>query len=220
MFRTHVLPWLIWIFYRLWFGTWRLHVIESPGLKKALADGEKIVFAHWHGTELAIVSLIRTYRIATMTSTSKDGELMDFTVRRFGGATSRGSSTRGGIGALKGLIRLMSNGYRASMAVDGPKGPLHVVKPGVFELSRLAQARIVAMGSAASREIVFQKSWNKATLPKPFSRVVVYFGEPWPVITKDQSAKDEKMALRLADEISRACVTAAEHLTSKGSKTL
>ncbi len=176
MFRSYVLPWLVWVFYRLWTATWRVRLIESPGLQEAKERGERLIFAHWHGTELHIVPLVRPYRIATMTSTSKDGQLIDFTIRKFGGATSKGSSTRGGIGALKGLVRLIvQQDYRGSMAVDGPKGPLHMVKPGVFELSRLAGARIVPMGSAASSAIVFEKSWNKASLPKPFSRVVVCF---------------------------------------------
>lgn len=214
MFRSYVLPWLVWVFYRLWTATWRVRLIESPGLQEAKERGERLIFAHWHGTELHIVPLVRPYRIATMTSTSKDGQLIDFTIRKFGGATSKGSSTRGGIGALKGLVRLIvQQDYRGSMAVDGPKGPLHMVKPGVFELSRLAGARIVPMGSAASSAIVFEKSWNKASLPKPFSRVVVCFSEPWPVITKQQSPKDEALARSLADQISSACETAAKHLT-------
>lgn len=209
-----MLPWLVWILYRLWTATWRVRLVEAPGLVEAKKRGDRLIFAHWHGTELHIVPLVRPYRIATMTSTSKDGQLIDFTIRKFGGATSKGSSTRGGIGALKGLVRLMTkSGYRASMAVDGPKGPIHVVKPGVFELSRLADARIVPMGSASSNAFVFEKSWNKASLPKPFSRVVVCFSEPWPAIAKDQSPKDEDLAHRLAREISSACRSAADHLT-------
>lgn len=213
MFRRFVLPWLVWMFYRLWTATWRVKLIESPGLKAAKERGDRLIFAHWHGTELHIVPLVRPYKIATMTSTSKDGQLIDFAIRKFGGATSKGSSTRGGIGALKGLVRLIGEGYRASMAVDGPKGPIHVVKPGVFELSRLAHARIVPMGSAASNSIVFQKSWNKASLPKPFSQVVVFFAEPWEEIGKSQSAKDPELSKRLASEISKACVSAEGLLT-------
>ena len=212
MFRTRVLPWVVWVFYRLWMATWRVTIIESEGLKRALAAGKPLVFAHWHGIELAIVSLVRPYRIATMVSTSKDGELMDFVIRRFGGATSRGSSTRGGIGALKGLLRLMSGGYQASLAVDGPKGPLHKVKPGVLELSRLAEAHIVPMGAAATRKIVFEKSWNKAFLPKPFSRVCIVFTEPWAPITKEQSAKDPGLAEQLERYIANACQAAETHL--------
>lgn len=212
MFRTYVLPWLIWIFYRLWSGTWRLRCIETPALTEAKRSGVPLAFAHWHGQELCILPLIRPYRIATMTSTSKDGQLIDFAIRRLGGATSRGSSTRGGIGALKGLVRLMKSGFRASMAVDGPKGPLHRVKPGIFELSRLAQAQIVPMGAACSRKHIFSRSWNLAELPLPFSRVTVIFGEPWPPLTRSESPKDPALAERLEREISIACQRASEHL--------
>lgn len=213
MFRQYVLPWLTWIFYRLWTATWRVELVESQGMKDAIAKGEPLIFAHWHGIELSIVPLVRPYRIATMTSTSKDGQLIDFTIRKFGGATSKGSSTRGGVGALKGLVRLMvKDGFSASMAVDGPKGPLHEVKPGVFELSRLAGARIVPLGAASNRRFVFHKSWNKAFLPKPFARVRVVFHEPWAPITKEQSAKDAELGQRLKLEISSACQAAEAHL--------
>jgi lysophospholipid acyltransferase (LPLAT)-like uncharacterized protein len=212
MFRSRILPWLVWIFYRCWSLTWRIECIESPGLLEAKSKGEPLIFAHWHGDELCIVPLVTPFKIATMTSTSQDGALIDYTIRKLGGATSRGSSTRGGVGALKGLVRLMHSGYRASMAVDGPKGPLHKVKPGVFELSRLADAQIVPMGAACSRAIVFEKSWNKARLPKPFSRIHVVFSEPWPALTRDNNAKDPALAERLEREIAKACKQAGEHL--------
>ncbi|NJL25991.1 MAG: lysophospholipid acyltransferase family protein [Calothrix sp. SM1_5_4] len=212
MFRRYVLPWLVWLLYRLWTWTWRYELVESEGLRAALRSGDPLIFAHWHGSELCIVPLVGHYRIATMTSTSKDGQLIDFVIGKLGGATSRGSSTRGGVGALKGLVRLVGQGYRASMAVDGPKGPLHEVKPGVFELSRLAKARIVPVGASASNAIVFEKSWNKAALPKPFAKVRVWFGEPWPPLTKELSPKDPALGARLGAEISNACMRAGEHL--------
>ena len=212
MFRALILPWLVWFFYRVWTWTWRIECLESTGMKRALETGDPLIFAHWHGDELCIVPLVTRYKIATMTSTSKDGQLIDFVIRRLGGATSRGSSTRGGVGALKGLVRLMRDGFRASMAVDGPKGPLHQVKPGVFELSRLAGAKIVAVGGATSNAIVFQRSWNKAKLPRPFARVAVCFSEPWPELTRDGAVRDPALARRLAGEIAKACQRASDHL--------
>lgn len=212
MFRQYILPWLTWLFYRIWTGTWRIQLVEDQNFQDALKRGDPIIFAHWHGHELAIVPLVSHYRIATMTSTSKDGQLIDFTIRRLGGATSRGSSTRGGIGALKGLVRLVGEGYRASMAVDGPKGPIYQAKPGVFELSRLAHAHIVPVGVANSRAITFKKSWNKAQLPLPFAKVVVRLGEPWRPMTREESPKDPAHAQRLEADISKACQHAATHL--------
>ena len=147
-----------------------------------------------------------------MTSTSKDGRPHRFHHPQTQRRHQPGLFHQGGVGALKGLVRLMREGHCASMAVDGPKGPLHKVKPGVFELSRLAGVRIVPMGAASSNVIVFQKSWNKAYLPKPFARVHVYFSEPWAPISRDDDAKDTKLAERLAADIAQACQSASENL--------
>ena len=214
MFRRIVLPRLVWWLYRLWTWTWRVTFLEHEAFTEAKEKGEPIVFAHFHGSELCLVPLVTRYRVATMTSTSKDGELIDFVIRRLGGATSRGSSTRGAVGALKGLVRLVTKGYRASMAVDGPKGPIFKVKPGVFEVSRLAHAKIVPAGAACSHQFVFEKSWNKAQMPYPFSRVVIRFGEPWAPFTRDDDPRDPVTTARLEGEIASACQRAAEHLRS------
>lgn len=216
MFRRYVLPWLVWIFYRLWTASWRIQIIESEEMKAALQSGEPLVLAHWHGDELCVVHLVTRYKIATMTSTSKDGQLIDFVVHKLGGATSRGSSTRGGVAALKGLVRLVNQGYRGSVAVDGPKGPIYQVKPGIFELSRLTKAKIFPVGAACDRSFIFHKSWNKAKLPKLFSRVVIYFGEPLAAINREESPKSDELAQRLSTGIWNACKTAAEHLPSVG----
>ncbi|MGE0763212.1 MAG: lysophospholipid acyltransferase family protein [Bdellovibrionales bacterium] len=205
--KRRVLPGLVYWFYRLWTASWRVRLVEPAGMRNA--EGP-LIFAHWHGDELAITHLVPTYRIATMTSTSSDGSLIDHVIQRLGGATSRGSSTRGGVSALKGLIRLLRQNFNASMAVDGPKGPLHKVKPGVFELSRLAKARVVPVGVASSSAFIFQKSWNKAKLPKPFARVVVTFGTPWPALTAEDDIRAQVLAQRLERALSDAHHQAAK----------
>jgi lysophospholipid acyltransferase (LPLAT)-like uncharacterized protein len=210
MWRRHILPFLAYWVYVFWSSTWRIKIVEAERLKDLKRNGDPLIFAHWHGDELAILHLVKTYKIATMTSTSADGSLINSLIHRFGGASSRGSSTRGGIAALKGLIRLMRAGYRASLALDGPKGPIHVVKPGVFELSRLASAYVVPMGVGASSTIVFKKSWNQAHLPKPFARVAVVFGEPWEPLTKQIDPREPELARQLAVELSDAHHQAAK----------
>src|SRR5690606_18737721 len=109
----------------------------------------------WHGDELAVLHLVKRYRLATMTSTSKDGAIIDYVIRKLGGDTSRGSSTRGAVTALKGLVRLGRSGRVLSLAVDGPKGPIYEPKPGVFELSKLCGAAIVPVGVAVTKAHVF-----------------------------------------------------------------
>lgn len=205
MFRRWFLPRLVWWLYRLWTWTWRVQVVCSDATRELIKTNPPLIFAHWHGDELAIVPLVTEYRIATMTSTSADGALIDFVIRKLGGATSRGSSTRGAVSALKGLVRLVRQGYRASMAVDGPKGPLHKVKPGVFELSFLAKAYIIPTAAASNRAKVFAKSWNKARLPLPFAHVVVTFGSAISPISESENCKNPE----LRDELAHALVDAS-----------
>ncbi|MCB0412125.1 MAG: DUF374 domain-containing protein [Bdellovibrionales bacterium] len=172
-----------------------------------------MIFAHWHGHELGIIHLVKPFRIATMTSTSKDGNLVDFVVRKLGGATSRGSSTRGSVQALKGLVRICnSGGYNASMAVDGPKGPIYKVKPGVFALSRLSQFPIVPLGLASSRSKIFERSWNKALLPWPFSKVVVVFGRVVPPMEKGNEYKVKNLSEELEQRIWQSCEQASNSI--------
>lgn len=203
-FRNKILPYLVFGFYTALKWTWRIRVIESTSLQKALKDGRPLVIAHWHGDELGILYLLKRYRACAMTSTSKDGELMDKVLHLFGAETSRGSSTRGGATALKGILRLARQGWRPSVAVDGPKGPYHKVKPGVFEISKLTGGAIFPMAVACDRAHVFERAWNKTFLPLPFARVVVVWGEEIPAVSRDGDSRDLDLAKRLEEALTNA----------------
>lgn len=211
MFRRYLLPWLVLGFYRAWTATWRTTVIHSDAHRASVAAGKSQVYAHWHRDELAIVQFVGRLRVATMTSHSKDGQLIDFVIRKLGGATAKGSSSRGGASALRGLVRLVGAQRSASFAVDGPRGPIFKSKPGVFELSKLTGAPIIPVGVASHERFIFKKSWNKARLPKPFTRVVVVFGEPleWDAQT-EPNLQCPRLAARLEESITHACRTAEE----------
>lgn len=147
-------------------------------MRERLKQREPLILAHWHGDELVLLGLIAHYRTATMISTSKDGDIMAALVRRFHGRFTRGSSTRQGIGALIGLIRMIrKEKLNSSVAVDGPKGPIYKAKPGVFELAKTSGYPVVAGGCACDRAWHFPKAWNKTYLPKPFARVRVHWTE-------------------------------------------
>ena len=202
IFRKYFLPYLVLFFYILLSSTWRKKLIISDETQRAIKDGRRILLAHWHGDELAVLHLVNRFKLATMTSTSKDGELIDFIIRKLGGKTSRGSSTRGGVGALLGLVRLVTRGgHMASIAVDGPRGPIHFVKPGIFELSRLTEGLIVPVGVYVKEPFIFQKSWNKAILPLPFQNVIMTFGQPIPPINRNDSTKDIALAENLKNQL-------------------
>ena len=202
--KTRFLAILVFAFYSALKLTWRIRIIEPEGFRRALGDGSPMVFAHWHGDELGIVYLLPIYKASAMISTSKDGEIMANVVGLLGAKTSRGSSTRGGASALKGILRLARQGYRPSVAVDGPKGPLHKVKPGVFEISKLTGGKIYPLAAECDRKFVFKKSWNKAFLPLPFAKVVIVWGEGLPSVARGADVREPKLALDLEMAISDA----------------
>jgi lysophospholipid acyltransferase (LPLAT)-like uncharacterized protein len=217
MFRRHVLPLIIFVIYSALRLTWRIRIIESASFQAALNKNQPMVFAHWHGDEFGLVYLLKRYRAAAMVSTSKDGELMDKVLRMFGAKTSRGSSTRGGTTALKGIIRLSREGWRPSVAVDGPKGPYHKAKPGVFEISKLLGAEIFPLAAAADRAFVFNKAWNKSFLPLPFARIVVVWGEALPPVPRDGDGRDPELARSLETALNNAGHQALSALAEQSS---
>lgn len=168
----------LYFLYRLLQWTWKIEVRESEELKKLLANNSLFVVAHWHGEELGILHLLKRYRVACMVSQSFDGELVARMIHHLGSRAVRGSSSRGAVQALKGILRLAKEGWRPSVAVDGPRGPRHEVKKGVVEIAKILKVPILPINMACSRSFIFQKSWNKSELPLPFSRIVVEWGAP------------------------------------------
>lgn len=217
-FRKYFLGFLVWLVYKLISSTWKVSVNEPESMRNYLAQNQPLILAHWHGDEIVLISLVSRYRIATIASTSKDGEMMNTVLRLLGGKTSRGSSTRGAVNALKGLIRIFKNEKRStSFAVDGPKGPIYQVKPGLFEFSRLTEGPIFCAGVACNRKWVFEKSWNKAYLPKPFAKIIVQWSGPIGPVSRDQDPRSLELARQAKDALQNSQTIAVKKMDDAAS---
>ncbi len=183
---------------------------EPARLKELSKDKKPFLLAHFHGDEAPLLFLAGKYGLSTMISTSKDGELMNVVYTLLGGKASRGSSTRGGVSALKGLITLSRQGRPMNISVDGPKGPVYEVKPGVFELSKLLKTEIFSGGAYCESAWRFPKAWNQAYFPKPFARVVIVWSGPFGPITKEQDPRDPELAKALQNQLFDARQQAAK----------
>jgi len=199
--RGIMLGFIVFIIYRLVSWSWRIQLVVPEKLKDRLKTKTPFILAHFHGDEAALLFLTKPYKLSTMISTSKDGEMMAVVYGLLGGKSSRGSSTRGGVSALRGLIELVKKGSSCNIAVDGPKGPLHEVKPGVFELSRLLKCEIYASGAYCESAWKFPRSWNQAYLPKPFARLVIAWTEPLGPITKASDPRSPELANVLRQQL-------------------
>ena len=137
------------------------------------------IYAHWHGDELLLIGAHANRHHAVLSSLSRDGSRMAKILKWLGYIVIRGSSTRGGAGGLKGLINVVKrNGSDASLACDGPHGPIHQVKLGVLKLAQLSGAPLVPGVAAAKSRYVFKRTWNHCYLPMPFTQCLVLYGDP------------------------------------------
>ncbi len=199
--RGFILGFIVWVFYRILSATWKIKFVEPEELKLRLAAKKSVVFAHFHGDELVLLRTVGKYRIATLISQSQDGEIMNTAAQLMGAKTSRGSSTRGSIGGLKGLIKLCRDGHNCSFAVDGPKGPIYEVKPGVFETARWIRGTIYSGGIAVDRAWYFPKAWNKTFLPKPFARIVIFWQRLPLEINNETDPRSSDLAILLKNQL-------------------
>ena len=155
---------------------------------------EPIIFAFWHGRLLlepiTYKKLRKNVKIKLMISDHFDGELLAKTMSFFGFGTIRGSSSKGGIKALRESFKRISEGYDIGITPDGPRGPRESVADGIVAISQKKGLKIVALNYKAS-SFWQLKSWDHFIIPKPFSIVDLYATEPFSVDGKSmQDAKD------------------------------
>ena len=186
-----------------WFGalilrslgsTWR---VSFEGEDPLTAGAAPIIGAFWHRNMLIAAFAFRDRSYAVPVSQSRDGELIVSLLRWLGySASPRGSSTRGGASALRGLIRIVKGGTSISIQPDGPRGPARHAKEGVVALARLTGAEIVAISFSASPCIRF-RSWDGTLLPLPFAKVVCEFGVRFSVEREASPEVEEEVLLAL-----------------------
>ncbi|MFH1860534.1 MAG: lysophospholipid acyltransferase family protein [bacterium] len=186
-----ILPLLAGILIRLLFCTIRLRVVGEEGiaagstkettssLESGVAEKVRIIYAFWHGQQFLLVPYMSQRGIILMSSLSRDGEYQARILQGFGYRIARGSSAKGGIRGLVGLIRGMKDGYNCGLAIDGPVGPIHEPKEGIIFLARKTGAYIVPLVSTANSKWTFEAAWDKYILPKPFSHGLIAFGQPY-----------------------------------------
>ena len=166
------------------------------------------IAAFWHQRLLMMPFLPRQGRVGMMISRHRDGEFIARAVKWLGIDSVRGSTTRGGAQALRGMARFYESGGNLAITPDGPQGPRHRVQRGVVELARLTSAPILPVAYAASRKKVFN-SWDHFILPLPFSRVVYIWGEPI-FIPRDLSEEELEEKRLLVEERLRGITAEAD----------
>ena len=177
--------------------------------EQIVGDGHLPIYVFWHERIFLTTYWWRDRRIVVLTSKSFDGEYIARFIQRFGYGAVRGSSTRGGVGAVVEMVRLMRSGCTTAFTIDGPKGPPRVAKLGAVLLAKKSGHPILPVTMALERRWI-APTWDCFQVPKPFSRACVFVADPIYV----PADADEAMIAAKNDQLQATL----DELTDRGEK--
>lgn len=147
----------------LWLKTIRVKISEHP----------QGILALWHRDLAGALASFAHRNITVMISSSEDGNFATKIAKNMGYVVKRGSSSRG-YESLRTLLRALRKGESVGMALDGPKGPPLVAKPGCNWLQAQSKRPLVYLKFKYSAAITL-RTWDRLILPLPFSKILVSF---------------------------------------------
>jgi hypothetical protein len=159
-------------------------LMEPPDAYDRIGPMMPVIVAMWHGQHFMVHFAKREGdRASSLVSRSADGELNAVALRHLGIRAIRGSGARGrnvqekgGVSAMRAMLRSLQGGEMVVMTADVPKRS-RICGQGIVVLAQLSGRPIVPVAVVTSRRIDF-KSWDRASLGLPFGRGAMVLGDP------------------------------------------
>jgi hypothetical protein len=186
------------------YRTLRVRLVDHA--PEARAAGAQVIGVFWHDALLLAPLIVTRFRwprpVSVMLSWHRDAEIAAQAMGRLGIGAVRGSSTRGRLGALRGLLAARGRGEDVVIVPDGPRGPRREAKEGAVQLARATGLPILAIGAAAhpARRLA---SWDRLQVPRPFARVAVVLA-PLLVLPPEKTAALAALEATLASATAEA----------------
>ena len=140
-------------------------------------NNAKTLFAIYHSRLVYLIYFGRNWNVTAMISKSRDGDMIADTASRLRLYAMRGSSSKNGKLAMNQVVDVLNNNYKVAITIDGPRGPVGQVKPGVIRIAQLSGAPIIPVGFSCTKGMFFP-SWDRFLVPYPNSKGNFRCGEP------------------------------------------
>ena len=198
------------------YHTSKVTFINQERLFEAAKNKTPLLIVFWHNRLMMIPfitlkpkKLHKGYNFMTLASRHGDGRFVGKTMEKFGLISILGSSqdkrksSRGiargiDIGSFKKIFEGLKKGYSLGITPDGPRGPNQKINGEIVNIARISQAGILATSYSSSR---FKKlnTWDKFTIPLPFSNLCFYFDEK-PIYVAKNSTEEEMEKIKILVE--------------------
>jgi lysophospholipid acyltransferase (LPLAT)-like uncharacterized protein len=166
------------IFIRVWIGTlsFRFRSVGEDCYPSRGRITGRYIYAFWHENILVPCQTFPQRDILVLISQHADGEMIAQVCKHMGWGAIRGSSTRGGIKALREMIRASQSNHFAVMP-DGPRGPRRHVELGLIYLAARTGLPIVLLGIGHDRPWRL-RTWDRFVVPRPFTQAICIALDP------------------------------------------
>lgn len=209
----HLADWSFYLLILLIGRTIRFEVEGWENFEAIEKAGKIPIYAFWHDRIFASTYFFRDRGIAVITSQSKDGEYIARFIQRLGYGAIRGSSTRGGVGALVEMIRTMRQGVPMAFTLDGPKGPRYEAKSGAVLLAKKTGNPLMPFVVECS-SYWSVNSWDLLQISKPFTRAKLFIGQPILVPTDAGEKEIEDACQKLQGSLDELVIIGKEWSSS------
>src|ERR1043166_4175316 len=136
---------------RVWISTISFRVRSiGENVYPQLGVKRRYLYAFWHENILVPCGIFARRDILVLISHHADGEMIAQVCKHVGFGTIRGSSTRGGMKAMREMVRASADSHLAVIP-DGPRGPRRHVELGLIYLAAKTGLPIVLVGIGHDR---------------------------------------------------------------------
>ncbi|MBM79998.1 MAG: hypothetical protein CMJ78_05325 [Planctomycetaceae bacterium] len=169
--------WIVVTFLKAIFGSLKNHFHVAEGTNPYDPDTtEKFLYCIWHD-EFLVPSFAGKSKVAALVSRHSDGSFLSSAFECVDIKPVRGSTSRGGAEAIRQLLDSVDDRH-ICITPDGPRGPRHELKQGIIYIASKSGRRIVPSAYVSEREWRIKGNWTDQMIPKPFSNLHLFTGEP------------------------------------------
>lgn len=191
--------------------SWKTERLDAQHWDAVGGGKQGVLLALWHGRMVCGMADHEQRSFTVLVSQSRDGDISEKLLKRFGYRVIRGSSSRGGASAARAMLGALEDGAVLIITPDGPRGPRHSTNPGLAWLARETGFPVLPMGFACDQAWRLS-SWDRFTIPKYGARVVLTYGAPVRVAKDANDAELERATRAIRERLIAAETLGFRHL--------
>ncbi len=179
-----------------------IRIISEEAYPYLVNNNNKMaIFAIFHGRMVGVLGLVNLrHKLTILVSQSRDGEMIARGVTGLGFTVARGSPSYKAVQGTRELLQAVKQGQSLAFMVDGPRGPIDKVKPGIIRLAQMANLPIIPFVCSA-RTCWWFPSWDKFMGPLWASPIVYVYGKPIVVPLELNEIEQENIRLELENQM-------------------